>query len=160
MPIHTPHHVSSLARWPKVSPDAHRGTQLPPPLSSRASGCGAKRSGPKPRDPLNHHRRRRFQTNKTPLTPKNTKRTQFPYRWRLAGFSSTNYAKRTQFTVPPPSRWLHRVQKMRNEPNLNKPTSRKQPKSLRHKHLGRFRRGGLLRTPCACQASIGQMKKC
>ncbi len=40
-----------------------------PGMSSRASGCGAKRSGPKPRDPLNHHRRRRFRTNKPNLPP-------------------------------------------------------------------------------------------
>ncbi len=32
------------------------------------------------------------------------------------------FTKQTQFTVPPPSRWLHRVQKMRNEPNLSPPT--------------------------------------
>ena len=35
------------------------------------------RSGPKSRDPLNHHRRRRFRTNKPYPYPKNTKRTQF-----------------------------------------------------------------------------------
>ncbi len=95
----------SLPRWPKVSPGAPRNpisahpasrhpknakrtqlppgqnakrTQSPPPLSSRASGCGAKRSGPKPRDPLNHHRRRRF----------------------LTRHQRHKYAKRTQFKPP------------------------------------------------------------
>ncbi len=50
-------------------------TQFPLPLSSRASGCGAKRSGPKPRDLFNHHRRRRFRA-KNPQPAKNAKRTQ------------------------------------------------------------------------------------
>ena len=48
-------------------------------MSSRASGCGAKRSGPKSRDPLNHHRRRRFLTScPRPNRPKCAKRTQLP----------------------------------------------------------------------------------
>ncbi len=75
-----PHHVSSLARWPKVSPDAHRGTQS-------ATGFSAVLSLPKGQQPKN--------------------------------------VKRTQFVVPPPSRWLHRVQKIRNEPNYHPPPHQK-----------------------------------
>ena len=79
-------------------PKKSKRTQFTPRLSSRASGCGAKHSGAKSRDLPNHHRRRRFQTNKSRPYPKYAKRTQFSYRWRLAGFPAPNYAKRTQFT--------------------------------------------------------------
>ncbi len=40
-----------------------------PCVASRAAGCGAKRSGPKSRDLFNHHRQRRFQTNKPTAAP-------------------------------------------------------------------------------------------
>ncbi len=118
-------------------------TQSPSRLSSRASGCGAKRSGPKPRDPLNHHRRRRFLTSHQ--RPKYAKRTQSPPPLPSAepkirnepnpspGAKSTNYqppttnyyAKRTQF--PPISDFRFRISPhpppiMRNEPNLPNPT--------------------------------------
>ena len=117
-----------------------------PRVASRAPGCGAKRSGPKSRDLFNHHRQRRFQTNKpTPTTQKmrnepnpgtrsvppppiSTKRTQF-HPQRTCGRPKN--MKRTQFTAPPPPRdpnirnepnfshgGLVEEQKMRNEPNL------------------------------------------
>ncbi len=57
-------------------PKKSKRTQFTPRLSSRASGCGAKHSGAKSRDLPNHHRRRRFQTNKSRPYPKYAKRTQ------------------------------------------------------------------------------------
>ncbi len=76
-------------------------TQSQPSLSSRAAGCGAKRSGPKPRDPLNQHRRRRFRTKKAHPHPDSAKRTQFAT--QAPNLRTTNYELF-----------------MRNEPNLNK----------------------------------------
>ncbi len=82
-------------------------TQSQPPLSSRAPGRGAKRSGPKSRDPSNHHRRRRFLTiYPQPQEPKYAKRTQFPYRPRTAGVSPASQAPIAQnkpnFDTPAP----------------------------------------------------------
>ncbi len=95
----------SPTRWPKVSPDAHRGTQFPRQLSSRASGCGAKRSSPKPRDLPKHHRRRRSQ--------------------------STNYQQPTTNqeceTNPIPPRRTCGGPKIRNEPNPSTGTACRAP---------------------------------
>ncbi len=51
----------------------------------------------------------------TQPSPNYAKRTQFPYRWRLAGFPRPKYAKPTQF---------HKAHnpKMRNEPNSHTPS--------------------------------------
>ena len=103
----------SPTRWPKVSPDAHRGTQFPRQLSSRASGCGAKRSSPKPRDLPKHHRRRRSQSTnyQQPTTNQECEANPIPPRRTCGGQKiETNpicppnpyclvpqYAKRTQF---------------------------------------------------------------
>ncbi len=78
-------------------PISAKRTQFPPPLSSRASGCGAKRSGPKSRDLFNQHRRRRFRTNDPRPHPHYAKRTQFPHRRHPAAPAAPYYAKRTQF---------------------------------------------------------------
>ena len=51
-------------------PKKAKRTQFHPGLSSRATGCGAKRSGPKSRDLPKHHRQRRFQSNKPRSQPK------------------------------------------------------------------------------------------
>ncbi len=49
---------------PGPTPKMRNKPNCHPRVASRASGCGAKRSGPKPRDLFNHHRQRRFQTKK------------------------------------------------------------------------------------------------
>ncbi len=74
--------------------------------------------------------------------PKNAKRTQFPYRWRLAGFPILHYRKQTQFLrIQRPA-----TPKMRNEPNLTSPTTRKRetnPKRI----IARRRRASTYITP-------------
>ncbi len=54
---------------PRQPPKMRNEPNCHPRVASRAAGCGAKRSGPKPRDLFNHHRQRRFQTNKPPSAP-------------------------------------------------------------------------------------------
>ena len=117
-----------------------------PRVSSRAAGCGAKRSGPKPRDLFNQHRQRRFQTNPTP--PKNAKRTQFQHTQHLAApyFCETNpiYAYHSLAHDPnmrnepnlPHAHSIRRPLFMRNEPNPNRISH----KSLQRNRLGGFRK--------------------
>ncbi len=82
---------SHPANHPKMrnEPNCH------PRVASRAAGCGAKRSGPKPRDLFNQYRQRRFQTNKPHPHPKNAKRTQSQYRRPICYLLLLT--KRTQF---------------------------------------------------------------
>ncbi len=77
-----------------------------------------------PNLPHAHHPPTQKNTKRTQFTPtvtlshaKNAKRTQFPYRWHPAGFSTPYYAKRTQSTIPPPSRQLPHPPNPRNKPN-------------------------------------------
>jgi hypothetical protein len=95
-----------VSNHPATTPKKRNEPNWHPRVSSRASGCGAKRSGPKPRDLPKHHRRRRFQSNKPHPSPKNAKRTQFPV--PLAS------RRLSQFPAPPI---------MQNEPNPASPLS-------------------------------------
>ena len=114
-----------------------------PRVASRAPGCGAKRSGPKSRDLFNHHRQRRFQTNKpTPTTQKmrnepnpgtrsvppppiSTKRTQF-HPQRTCGRPKNT--KRTQFQTTNIHSTIYNIQSLGPNP----------PNSLPSKHLHQY----------------------